>query len=114
LIFTGKIISAQEAKKINLLNTVIYLENNKMIQNAEIKSENSEVDDLLSLKLIKESVKIAKTITINDAFAIKLIKSLINKSRDINIDSGLALERFGNLLCWTSNDKQKIRNLLDQ
>ena len=115
LIFTGKIISAEEAKKINLLNTVIYLDNNKQIQNAEInKSENSEDDDLLSLKLIKESVKIAKTITINDAFAIKIIKSLINKSRDINIDSGLALERFGNLLCLTSNDKHKIRNLLAQ
>ena len=115
LIFTGKIISAEEAKKINLLNTVIYLDNNKQIQNAEInKSENSEVDDFLSLKLIKESVKIAKTITINDAFAIKIIKSLINKSRDINIDSGLVLERFGSLLCLTSNDKHKIRNLLDQ
>ena len=115
LIFTGKIISAEEAKKINLLNTVIYLDNNKQIQNAEInKSENSEDDDLLRLKLVKESVKIAKTITINDAFAIKIIKSLINKSRDINIDSGLALEKFGNLLCLTNNDKHKIRNLFDQ
>jgi 3-hydroxypropionyl-coenzyme A dehydratase len=112
LIFTGKIISAEEAKKINLLNTVIYLDNKKQIQNAEIKSENPKVDDLLSLKLLKESVKIAKTITINDAFAIKIIKSLINKSRDVNIDSGLTLERFGNLLCLTSNDKHKIRNLL--
>ena len=114
LIFTGKIISAEEAKKINLLNSVIYLDNNKQIQSAELnKSENSEVDDL-SLKLIKESIKIAKTITINDAFAIKIIKSLINKSRDINIDSGLVLERFGSLLCLTSNDKHNIRNLLDQ
>ncbi len=115
LIFTGKIISAEEAKKINLLNTVIYLDNNKQIQNAQInKNENSEDDDLLRLKLVKESVKIAKTITINDAFAIKIIKSLINKSRDINIDSGLALEKFGNLLCLTNNDKHKIRNLFDQ
>ena len=115
LIFTGKIISAEEAKKINLLNTVIYLDNNKQIQNAQInKSENSEDDDLLRLKLVKESVKIAKTITINDAFAIKIIKSLINKSRDINIDSGLALEKFGNLLCLINNDKHEIRNLFDQ
>ena len=115
LIFTGKIISAEEAKKINLLNTVIYLDNNKQIQNAQInKKENSEDDDLLRLKLVKESVKIAKTITINDAFAIKIIKSLINKSRDINIDSGLTLEKFGNLLCLTSNDKHKIRNLFAQ
>ena len=115
LIFTGKIISAEEAKKINLLNTVIYLDNNKQIQNAQInKRENSEDDDLLRLKLVKESVKIAKTITINDAFAIKIIKSLINKSRDINIDSGLALEKFGNLLCLTNNDKHTIRNLFDQ
>ena len=115
LIFTGKIISAEEAKKINLLNTVIYLDNNKQIQNAQInKNENSEDDDLLRLKLVKESVKIAKTITINDAFALKIIKSLINKSRDINIDSGLALEKFGNLLCLTNNDKHKIRNLFDQ
>ena len=115
LIFTGKIISAEEAKKINLLNSVIYLDNNKQIRNVQInKDENSEDDDLLPLKLIKESVKIAKTITINDAYAIKIIKSLINKSRDINIDSGLALEKFGNLLCLTSNDKHKIRNLFDQ
>src|SRR5580765_4245122 len=55
LIFTGKIISAEEAKKINLLNTVIYWDNTRQIQNAEInKSENSEDDDLLRLKLIKE------------------------------------------------------------
>jgi len=115
LIFTGKIISAEEAKKINLLNTIIYLDNKKQIQNAEInKSENSEVDDLLSLKLIKESVKIAKTITINDAFAIKIIKSLINKSRDVNVSSGLVLERFGHLLCLTGNNKDKIRNLFAQ
>jgi 3-hydroxypropionyl-coenzyme A dehydratase len=68
LIFTGKIISAEEAKKINLLNSVIYLDNNKQIRNVQInKDENSEDDDLLPLKLIKESVKVAKTITINDA-----------------------------------------------
>ena len=110
LIYTGKIICAKEAKEINLFNMVISLGNNPLLPFNEEKINNEEQSIQLNTKLIEESMKFARTITVNDLFAIKIAKSLINKSRDINIESGLTLERFGCALCFTKNEKDKLKS----
>jgi len=112
LIFTGKILSALEAKKINLFNNVISLVDN---ENSIDYTQNININELnlsLNSKLIHESVKLAKQITVSNYFAIKIAKSLINKSRDVNIDSGLLMERYGCSLCFTNMDKDKMKSVL--
>jgi 3-hydroxypropionyl-coenzyme A dehydratase len=111
LIFTGKILRANEAKEINLFNMIISLSNNNSLvfnQNKNIDNEESNI--LLNTKLIQESIKFTRTITQNNSFAIKIAKLLINKSRDINIESGLTWERFGCALCFTKSDKDKMKS----
>lgn len=108
LIFTGKILCANEAKEINLFNMVVSSSNNhSLVSNENENTDNEELNILLNTKLIQESIKFTRTITLNNSFAIKIAKSLINKSRDINIESGLTWERFGCALCFTNNDKDK-------
>ncbi len=108
LIFTGKILCANEAKEINLFNMVVSSSNNhSLVSNENENTDNEELNILLNTKLIQESIKFIRTITLNNSFAIKIAKSLINKSRDINIESGLTWERFGCALCFTNNDKDK-------
>ena len=102
LIYSGKILCANEAKEINLFNMII---SNK---NENNNSEESNI--LLNTKLIQESLKFTRTITLNNSFAIKIAKSLINKSRDIDIDSGLTLERLACALCFTNSDKDKMKS----
>lgn len=111
LIYTGKILRANEAKEINLFNMIISLSNNNSLvfnENKNIDSEESNI--LLNTKLIQESIKLTRIITLNNSFAIKIAKLLINKSRDINIDSGLTWERFGCALCFTKSDKDKMKS----
>jgi 3-hydroxypropionyl-coenzyme A dehydratase len=111
LIYTGKIICAKEAKAINLFNMVISLGNiHSLVLNDKENINSEESNTQLNAILIQESIKFTKTITENDRFAIKIAKSLINKSRDINIESGLAIERFGCALCFTKNDKDKMKS----
>lgn len=114
LIYTGKIISAKEANKINLLNTIISLNNDPLLLSDEEKVDNEEKNIYLNSKLIEESIKLAQTIDENDQFAIKIAKSLINKSRDIDIDSGLTIERFGCALCFTNNNRNDMKSFLDK
>lgn len=111
LIFTGKILCANEAKEINLFNMVVSSSNNhSLVSNENENTDNEELNILLNTKLIQESIKFTRTITLNNSFAIKIAKSLINKSRDINIESGLTWERFGCALCFTKNDKDKDKD----
>lgn len=111
LVFTGKILCANEAKEINLFNMIISLSNNhSLVLNRNENNDSEESNILLNTKLIQESIKFTRTITLNNSFAIKIAKSLINKSRDINIESGLTWERFGCALCFTKNDKDKMKS----
>jgi 3-hydroxypropionyl-coenzyme A dehydratase len=111
LIFTGKILCANEAKEFNLFNMVVSSSNNhSLVSNENENIVNEELNILLNNKLIQESIKFTRTIALNNSFAIKIAKSLINKSRDINIESGLTWERFGCELCFTKKDKDKTKS----
>jgi 3-hydroxypropionyl-coenzyme A dehydratase len=110
LIYTGKIITSKEAKEINLFNYVISLDkNHSSLISDKVNMTNDEINVLLNAKLIEECIKLAKTITVNDHYAIKIAKSLLNKSRDINIESGLTLERVACALCFTKDNKDKMK-----
>ncbi|MGE0243346.1 MAG: enoyl-CoA hydratase/isomerase family protein [Nitrososphaeraceae archaeon] len=114
LIFTGKIISALEAKKINLFNNVISLDDNEISFAHRQKNDINELSLLLNSKLIRECINLSSQITVNNPFAIKIAKTLINKSRDVNIESGLVMERFGCSLCFTNDDKDKMKSFLNK
>ncbi len=110
LIYTGKIISAEEAKEINLFNMIISSKNNQILLNNKENTNNEDFNIELRTKLIQESINFARTITVNNTFALKIAKSLINKARDLDIESGLILERFGCSLCFSNNEKEKMNS----
>jgi 3-hydroxypropionyl-coenzyme A dehydratase len=91
LIFTGKIIDATEAFRINLVNKVIYIDENKQ-KKMNFKEEDLKV--VLNERLIDECINLAETMTRLDSNALKILKSLTNKARDLNTSSGKYLERL--------------------
>lgn len=93
LIFTGRIISAKEAKRINLVNQIIYSEKYN-------HDDDKEKDELVTGKFIDEVIKFANLISKNREIAIKISKNLINHARDMNIEGGLTMEKFGCALCF--------------
>ena len=66
LIFTGKIISSQEAKKINLFNNIILLNDNEISLAHKQNNDSNNLSLLLNTKLIRECIKFAKQITESD------------------------------------------------
>jgi len=82
LIFTGDIISAQEAKAIGLLNKVVE-------QPAE---------------LLPAAKQMAQNIMANGMLMISLVKTAINTGANIDINSGHLLEKFAAAITL-SNDK---------
>jgi len=96
MIFTGKIISAEEAKKIKLVNMIVY--EDKISRN-NYNGKSNEIS--LNKKLINESIRFAKSVSKNRDLAIKISKDLINHARDVNIDGGLFMERYGCAVCFT-------------
>ena len=115
LVFTGKMITAEEAVQIGLVNKVVSLgpEDNLPPEASKDdavkeKERSAEIAKILNKKLIEECLSLAKEITKNSFTAVKVSKMLINKGMDVDIDSGLRLEIYGWALCFAHEDRQKM------
>lgn len=115
LVFTGKMITAEEAAQIGLVNKVVSLGPEDQLQIEESKGDSSnekeranELAKILNKKLIEECLSLAREITKNSFTAVKISKMLINKGMDADIDTGLRLEIYGWALCFAHEDRQKM------
>lgn len=115
LIFTGKMITADEAYQIGLVNKVINLGSDDKIppeapkgDAAKEKERTSEISKTLNRKLMDESLALAKEIAKNSFTAVKVSKKLINRGMDTDLETGLRLEIYGWALCFAHEDRQKM------
>ena len=84
MVYTGKMIKAEEAKEIGLVNQVVELST-----------------------LMDETMKMAKTIAGNSAIAVRMSKSAINKGRNADLDTGLGIELLAWRNCFTHPDREE-------
>jgi 3-hydroxypropionyl-coenzyme A dehydratase len=115
LIFTGKMITADEAYQIGLVNKVINLGSDDKIppeapkaDAAKEKERASEIAKTLNRKLMDESIALAREIAKNSFTAVKVSKMLINRGMDTDLETGLRLEIYGWALCFAHEDRQKM------
>lgn len=84
LVYTGKMIKADEAREIGLVNQVVELS-----------------------ALIEEATKMAKLIASNSSIAVRMSKSAINKGRNADLDTGLGVELLAWRNCFTHPDRKE-------
>ena len=115
LVFTGKMISAQEALQLGLVNSVIELSTDDNIppevpkdDREKEKERNRQVAKLLNNKLMDACADLAKQIAKNSFNAVKVSKMLINRGMDADLNTGLRLEIYGWSLCFAHEDRQKM------
>jgi 3-hydroxypropionyl-coenzyme A dehydratase len=111
LIFSGKMITAEEAAQIGLVNKVINLTSDASECSSEAsssKSDKSNEAKLLNKKLMDECMAIGRDITKNSYTAVKISKMLINKATDTDIETGLRLEIYGWALSFSHEDRHKM------
>src|SRR5215467_1554431 len=115
LIFTGEMITADEALKIGLVNKVVSLDtksdvltgsSEERIRKLSIHKEDEP--KLLNKKLIDECIKLGKEITKNSYNAVKVSKMLINKGMDADLETGLRFEINGWALCFAHEDRKTM------
>jgi len=115
MIFTGKMITAEEAYRIGLVNKVVSIGPDDALPPeapkddvAKEKERAIEVAKILNKKLMDECTLLAREITKNSFTAIKVSKMLVNRGMDADLDTGLRLEIYGWALCFAHEDRQKM------
>jgi 3-hydroxypropionyl-coenzyme A dehydratase len=115
LIFTGKMIMADEAYQIGLVNKIISLGPDDKLppegpkgDAVKEKERASEIAKILNKKLMEECIALAKEIAKNSFVAVKVSKNLINRGMDTDLETGLRLEIYGWALCFAHEDRQKM------
>ena len=84
LVYTGRIVKAEEAKEIGLVNHVYPL-----------------------ASLQEEALKMAQAIAKNSAIGVQMSKTAINKGRNADLDTGLAIELLAWRNCFTHPDREE-------
>lgn len=117
LVFTGKMITADEAFQIGLVNKIVSL-NSEDELSAEIpagendkeneKLRSKSIAKQLNKKLMAECISLAKEIAKNSSNAVKVSKMLINRGMDTDLETGLRLEIYGWALCFAHEDRKKM------
>jgi 3-hydroxypropionyl-coenzyme A dehydratase len=84
MVYTGKMIKAEEAREIGLVNHVVELS-----------------------ILMDETMKMANMIAANSAIAVRMSKNAINKGRNADLDTGLGIELLAWRNCFTHPDREE-------
>lgn len=115
MIFTGKMISAEEAQQIGLVNRVVSISSEDSLPPEAPKGDAGkekeraiEVAKILNRKLMSECMALAREITKNSFTAVKVSKMLVNRGMDSDLETGLRLEIYGWALCFAHEDRQKM------
>lgn len=114
MIFTGKMITADEAHQIGLVNKVISVGPDDNLppevkgDPAKEKERATQVAKILNKKLMDDCLALAREITKNSFVAVKVSKMLINRGMDSDLETGLRLEIYGWALCFAHEDRQKM------
>jgi len=115
LVFTGKMISAEEALQLGLVNRVISLTSDDNLppeapkdNRDKEKERTTQIAKILNNKLMVECDNLARQIAKNSFNAVKVSKMLINRGMDADLNTGLRLEIYGWSLCFAHEDRQKM------
>jgi 3-hydroxypropionyl-coenzyme A dehydratase len=115
LIFTGKMITAEEAAAIGLVNKVVSTGTDDNLppeapkgDTAKEKERTAEIAKILNRKLMDECISLAKEIAKNSFGAVRTSKMLINRGIETDIETGLRLEIYGWALCFANEDRKRM------
>ncbi|HVE36845.1 MAG TPA: enoyl-CoA hydratase-related protein [Nitrososphaeraceae archaeon] len=115
LVFTGKMIPAEEAFQLGLVNNVISLTPDDNLppevaadDKEKQQERNNQIAKLLNNKLMNECIAMGKQIAKNSFNAIKVSKMLVNRGMDADLETGLRLEIYGWSLCFAHEDRKKM------
>lgn len=115
LVFTGKMIPAEEAFQLGLVNNVITLTPDDNLppevaadDKEKQKERSNQIAKLLNNKLMNECIAMGKQIAKNSFNAVKVSKMLVNRGMDADLETGLRLEIYGWSLCFAHEDRKKM------